>query len=233
MPDELRKPLFFLAVILMGMTVIFEAGSAAVLGLKSVKAANALAASGAEAPGLGIPTLAVFDALVLFSVILMSLSLLVPERVHARIQGLVTLGVSFLMILVCIGCLFMTLTRVFPMIGLLIAPIFGTLAYLAIYGDFDTDKARVILAFIMALKFSVAVLLVLSHPRFLENKGLVLIVLSSLVAGMIVGFCHGIVPGFLVSITDAVAALIVLIIALVWGLFFLAGAIRSMVRVVT
>ncbi len=232
MLDELRKPLFFLAVILMGITVIFEAGSAAVLGLGSIKAASALAASGAAAPGMGIPTLAVFDALVLFTVVLMCLALFVPERIHGRVQGIVTLVVSVLMILACIGGLFLALARVFLMIGLLIAPVFGTLAYLAMYAHFDTNTARVILAFIMTLKLAVAVLLVLSHPRFLENKGLVLIMLSSILAGIIVGFCHGIVPGFLVSITDGVAALVVLVIALVWSLVFLVGSIRSMVKAV-
>jgi len=232
MLDELRKPLFFLAVILMGITVIFEAGSAAVLGLGSIKAASALAASGAAAPGMGIPTLAVFDALVLFTVVLMCLALFVPERIHGRVQGIVTLVVSVLMILACIGGLFMTLARVFLMIGLLIAPVFGTLAYLAMYAHFDTNTARVILAFIMTLKLAVAVLLVLSHPRFLENKGLVLIMLSSILAGIIVGFCHGFFPGFLVSITDGVAALFVLVIALVWSLVFLVGSIRSMVKAV-
>lgn len=232
MLDELRKPLFFLAVILMGLIVIFEAGSAAILGLQSVKVANAFAESGAAAPGMGIPYLAVFDALVLFTVILMCVSLIVPERLHAKTQGIITLIVSIITIFACIGLIFLTLAKVFLMIGLLLAPIFGTIAYLAMYGDFDTDTARVILAFIMILKFAFAVLLVLAHQRFLENKGLVLIILSSILAGMIVGFCHGIVPGFLVSITDGVAALIVLIIALIWGLFFLVGSIKSMVKAV-
>lgn len=232
MLDELRKPLFFLAVILMGIIVIFEAGSAAVLGMQSVKAANAIAESGAAAPGMGIPYLAVFDTLVLFTVILMCVSLIVPERLHAKTQGIITLIVSILIIITCIGLLFATLAKVFLMLGLLLAPLFGTIAYFAIYGDFDTDTARVILGFIMVLKFVFAILLVFAHQRFLENKGLVLIILSSIVAGMIVGFCHGIVPGFLVSITDGVAALIVLIIALIWGLFFLVGSIKSMVKAV-
>jgi hypothetical protein len=232
MLDELRKPLFILAVILMGLTVIFEAGSAAVIGMQNVTIAKDFAASGAEAPGMGIPTLAVFDFLVLFTVILMGVSLVIPERVHAKTQGLVTLVVSVLMILACIGLIFTALAKVFLMIGLLLAPIFGTVAYLAMYGDFDTGTARLILAFIMSLKFAVAVLLVLAHQRFIENKGLVLIILSSLLAGIIVGFCHGIVPGFLVSITDGVAALVVLIITLVWALFFLVGSVKSVVKAV-
>lgn len=232
MLDELRKPVFFLAVILMGLTVIFEAGSAAILGMQSVETANAFAASGAQAPGMGIPTLAVFDALVLFTVILMCVSLFVPERVHAKTQGVITLIVSVLVLIACIGLIIMAVSRVFLMLGLLLAPIFGTIAYLAMYGDFDTDRARVILAFIMSLKFIVAVLLVIAHQRFLENRGLVLIMLSSILAGMIVGFCHGVVPGFLVSITDGVAALVVLVIALIWALFFLAGSLKSMVKAV-
>lgn len=232
MVNELKKPIFILAVILMGVIVIFEAGSAAILGMQSSEAARAIAESGADAPGIGIPYLAVFDSLVMFTVLLMAISLIVPESVQARTQGLITLIVSLILLIVSMGMIFITLGKIFLMLGLLLAPIFGTIAYFAIYGHFDTTAARVVLSFIMTLKFTFAVLLIVSHHRFLENKGLVLIILSSLLAGLIVGICHGIVPGFLVSITDGVAALIVLVMTLIWSLVFLVGSIKSVLKAI-
>jgi hypothetical protein len=232
MLDELRKPLFFLAVILMGIIVIFEAGSAAVLGVQSSTAARAIAESGAAAPGIGIPYLALFDMLVLFTVILITISLVVPERLHAKVQGIVTLIVSILVILASITMIFIALAKVFLMLALLLAPIFGTIAYFAIYSGFDTGAARAILGFIMMLKFAFAILLLLSHQRFIENKGLVLIILSSILAGIIVGICHNFVPGFLASITDGVAAIIVVVIALIWAVVFLVGSVVSIVKAV-
>ncbi|MFW6052989.1 MAG: hypothetical protein ACOC8I_03670 [Desulfosalsimonas sp.] len=230
MLEEIRKPVFVLAVVLMGIIVIFEAGSSAVLGMQSSEAARAVAESGAAAPGIGIPYMAVFDLLVLFSVLLICASLIVPERLHGRTQGIVTLIVSLLILLVSIGLLFTAISRLFLMLGLLLSPIFGTIAYFSIYGWFDTAAARVVLGFVMSLKFGFAILLVLSHQRFVENKGLVLILLSSLGAGVIVGICYGIVPGSLVSITDAAAAVIVMVMAVIWSLFFLGGSVKSIVK---
>lgn len=232
MLEELRKPLFFLAVILMGIIVVFEAGSAAILGLQSSGLANEIAKTGASAPGMGIPYLAVFDTLVMFTVLLICMSLIVPERLQAKLQGIITLIVSLIILMASIGLIFVAIGKIFLMLGLLLAPIFGTIAYFAVYGQFDTTAARVILGFIMSLKFTFAILLLFSHQKFIENKGLVLIVLSSIVAGVIVGICHNIVPGFLASISDGIAAVVVLMIALIWALFFLVGSIRSIVKAV-
>ena len=60
-------------------------------------------------------------------------------------------------------------------------------------------------------------------------KGLVLIVLTSLVAGLVVSFLHGFVPGILVSITDAVAGIVVAILAILWAAFLLLGSVFSVV----
>ena len=76
-------------------------------------------------------------------------------------------------------------------------------------------------------------LLLDAHPRFLQNKGLVLLFLTSLLGGLIVSFLHGFVPVILVSITDGVAAIIIAILAIIWCIFFLIGAIVSIFRSVT
>ncbi len=83
----------------------------------------------------------------------------------------------------------------------------------------------------MIFKLAFAILLVFAHQRFLQNKGLVLIILTSLLATIIVSFLHGLVPRFLVSITDDIAAIVVAILAAIWALFFLIGSIPSIIKV--
>ena len=82
----------------------------------------------------------------------------------------------------------------------------------------------------MGFKIGFVVLLVMAHQRFLENKGLVLIILTSFLATIILSFFHGIVPRFLVSITDDIGALIISILAAIWALYYLIGAIPAIIK---
>jgi hypothetical protein len=116
------------------------------------------------------------------------------------------------------------------MVSLLVAAPFGTLTYLAIFGFFDRAGAGIALSVLMLLKLGFVVVLVLAQPRFLQNLGLVLLVLTSLLATVIVGFLHGIVPRFLVSITDAIAAIAVAVLAVIWAVVLLTGALPAIVR---
>jgi hypothetical protein len=59
----------------------------------------------------------------------------------------------------------------------------------------------------------------IQHPTSngsLQNKGLVLIIVCSLLANLSVSFLHGLVPSVLVSITDGIAGIILLILAAIW-----------------
>ena len=126
--------------------------------------------------------------------------------------------------------IFVTITLIMLMLAL-IASFFGIVVYLAVWGDFGRSQAAAILGALMLLKIGVGVLLILAHQRFLTNKGLVLLVVTSLVANVIVGFLHALVPIVLVSVTDAVAAIIVAILALIWAIALLVGSIIAIVRI--
>ena len=182
-------------------------------------------------PGLGIPYMALVDGLLLMTLLLVSLGVLVPERIHGRIQGLITLIVSLLVLLGSIALAFLAFGKVLVMVALLLAAPFGTLAYIAIWGFFSRGEAAAILGFLLTLKVLLVVCLVLAHQRFLQNKGLVILLLTSLVANVVVAFLHGFVPLLLVSITDAVAAIVNAILAIVWALALLIGAIVSILKV--
>jgi hypothetical protein len=228
MLDELRKPFLVIALVLIFLVVIIETSSSLLVDF-GTPGASAL---GAKAPGYGISYLAFLDSLVFYITLLIGLAMIIPDRLQGRVQGCATAIVSFLG---CLGAIFAIITcliMLIIMVTLLLAPIFGTIAYLAIYGDFARGKAATLLSLIMALKIGFVVCLVLAHQRFLQNKGLVLIVLTSLLANLIISFLHNFVPGILVSITDAIGAIIVGILAVIWAIILLVFAIISIIKAV-
>lgn len=224
--DSLRTPFFVVAMILIALAALAEAGSAAFL----ERQPGPVAALGASPPGWGIPAMAPLDGLLCFTVGLMGLSMLLSKGLHAKLQGIATLIVSLLLLLACIVLGFLIFTLILLMVGLLLAPIFGTAAYFVIYSHFETGQAAALLSVLMLFKLGFAICLILAHQRFLENKGLVLLVLTTLLAQIITSFLHGFPPGFLVSITDAVAGLITVILTAIWTLVFLIGSIISVVK---
>ncbi|HEY6291426.1 MAG TPA: hypothetical protein VI455_07695 [Terriglobia bacterium] len=226
--DTLRKPFFIAALILILIALLVEIGSSAKLAVVSSSAATL----GAGTPGKGIPALAFLDGLLLFTSLLMGLGLLVPERLQGRLQGLATLIFSFLMLGAEIVMIFAAIALLVLMITLLLAPIFGTIAYFIIYGNFDTGAARVTLGVVMTLKLLFALCLIMAQQRFLQNKGLVLLTLTTLLATFVVAFLQGMVPGFLVSITDDIGAIVALILAAIWTAVFLISSLVSVAKAV-
>lgn len=226
---RLNAPLFVAGLVCAALAVGGEL-AAAWAGTVGSKAGGELAALGAGPPGFGVPLLALLDGLVLFTFGLMGLSLLLPSGLHAKVQGIATLVASLLLVLGGIALVFMILALLILMVSLLLAPIFGTAAYVALYGSFARGRAAGILSALMLLKLAAAACLVFAHPRFLQNKGLVLLLLTSLLAHVITAFLHGFPPLLLVSITDAIAGLISAVLAVVWGLVLLIGSIPAVVK---
>ena len=222
--DELRKPFFILALVLLGFAALVE-GAAKWVGFGHSPTA--------AAAGYGVPSILLLDSLLIFTVTLMGLALLLPERVQGRIQGLATLIVSLFVLIAAIALIFFSLQLLTLMVSLLLAPIFGTIAYIAGWGGFERGPTAAVLSLAMLLKLGFAICLVLAQQRFLENKGLVLLIATSLLAVLLLSFLHGFVPGFLVSITDMLGALIIAIVTLIWAVIFLIGSIISIVKAVT
>jgi hypothetical protein len=229
MLDRLRTPFFLVALAFIFIAVVIEIGSAGKLQQMSPAAASLNTA----APGKGIFCLAFIDGLLLYTSLLMGLALIVPERIQGRLQGIVSLVFSLLLLIGGIVTLYGVFQLIILMVTLLLSPIFGTLAYFACYAFFNTDAARVTLGMVMTLKLLFALCLVLAHQRFLQNKGLILVIATSLLATFLVEFLHALVPGFLVSITDAIGALIVLILALIFGVLLFISSIFSVAKAVT
>ena len=227
MSNRLRVPFLLIALLLLLVAVIFEAGSA---GKLASAVPQGLGTS--SVPGKGIPSLAYLDGLLLYTFILMALGVVLPEFMQGltRIQGIVSLVVSVLLIIATLKMLMDVFALLVLMVTLLLSPIFGTLAYFAAFTFFNTDGAHALLRIAMTLKLFFAGSLILAQQDFLKRKGLIMLILTSLVATFLVQILQGWVPSCLVSVTDAIGGLIVLILALIWGVLY---AISSVIAIVT
>jgi hypothetical protein len=201
------------------------AAQAAQLGTSSFDASNVT-----QPPGIGISYLALIDGLLLFVLAMEGLSLIVSQTTAARVQGIVTFIVSLIWIIVSVGLAFVALGLLLLMIGLLLAVPFGTLVYLAKWGFFPVGKSAAILSLILLLKLIWGGALVAANPRFLVVKSLVIWFLLSLVLQVVLSFLQGLLPGVIVSIGDALWALVIAVVAVVWAVITLIGAIPAVVK---
>ena len=197
-----RSLVLVAAIVLGWLIVMIELGVAIAPGLSDLVGAPLQAV-----PGIGIPALVLVDIPLAFTLTLFGLGFVVPHGLLGRTQGCATLIVSLVVLLG--GCLTVVLAFGLLMVMLaLIGSFFGIVVYLALWGNFAREAAAVILAFLLMSKLVIGAGLLVSNQRYLQNRGLVLLWLTSLVANVIVAFLHGLLPRPVVSILDAVAAII-------------------------
>jgi hypothetical protein len=246
-----QRPVFFVAaLLLMLLAVCLELGSAATIRTEPVPASaitgpiNELGVDPADVrdqvdglesenpPGLAIPSMALFDGLAFYSLLVMALALVIPGAVLGRIQGIATLLVSLALVIASVIVTVLAVISLLFLVALFLATPFGTITYLALFGFFNRGAAQATLAFVFVAKLAACVCLALAHRRNLQTKGLVTMMVVSLVLNVIVSLLHGIVPLFLVSITDALAAIVVGIIGLLWSIFMLIGGVIAVVKAI-
>ncbi len=203
--------------------------------LRSEKAGEISQLTKDKLSGFGVRSLQFVDVLVLFTLALMTLALFLPrlfssyEYFHAKLQGILTLIFDILLLLAALVFALQVLAKLLTMVLLFLSFPFGTLAYLIIYGDFPRGAMTAVLSLIFLLKIVFGILMLLAHQDFIKNLGLVVYVLGAFVANLIVTLLYGIVPGVLVSITDAIAALVVVIVGAILAVFMIVGAIISII----
>jgi hypothetical protein len=240
--DTLRKPFFFVALVLLILAILVEGGSSHLVGGGSATSAlqqqagdldvRLGSATASEPPGRAISYLAFVDILIALTIVIIALSIVISNRVMGRIQGIITLIVSFLTIFAALIALIIAFIELLIMVSLFLAPPFGTIAYLAIWGFFPRGQASLVLSLVMALKLGFVICLVLAQQQFLKLKLLAAMVITSLVLTVVVSFLHGFVPIILVSITDDLAAVIIAIVAIIWAIVVLVGSIIAVVKAI-
>jgi hypothetical protein len=225
--DRLRVPFFLGALACAAIALAIELGSL------SLEAFPQLAAflKVDEPPGFGIPAIALVDIMLVFTLAMMAASLKVPEAIMGRVQGCATVIVSCLVATAAIVTIFLALGLLLLMIGL-IASFFGVIVYFAVFANFPRGAAATLLGLLLSLKIATGVLLLLAHQRFVQATGLLLLLITSLVLGIVITFLHDLVPRFLVSITDAVGAIVVGIVAVIWAIVLLIGGVIGVLKII-
>lgn len=218
--DAIRRPLVIAAAVLIVIAFAIELGS-------RLWVASAMQIpQDTPRPGLGIPSLAAVDVLLAMSLVIIATSAMgLSPHVLARASGCVTTIISFLSLLASLGMLFVTIALLLLMVGLLVATPFGTIAYLAIWGHFPRGGAAITLGLLMLLKLVGAALAFLGNQNILKSKSLILMFATSIGLTFLLTFLHGLPPGILVSITDAIGAIIAFICAIIWAILYLVGGI--------
>ncbi len=240
---EARRPLFLIALFAMLLVVMVEIGSAFVLGGGSPGPVGPLASGmpgipsdmikgvdGDSPPGSGIAYLVLVDGFLLFSVVMLGVSLIVSQRAYGRVQGIVTLVFSFLWLIAAVAMAFAALGLLLVMVGLFVATPFGTIAYLAIWGFFPTGRAAAVLGLLLFLKLVFLGFLVFAQQRFLRVVPLMLHVAVSFVLQLILGLIHGFLPFVVVSIGDQFWALVTAVVAAIGTLVSLIASIPAVVN---
>lgn len=222
----LRTPFFILAVAALCAAIALEVGSNWLLLTHQQSGASSAVQS-----QLGIPSLWLLDASLLWTLVLMCFSLVLNKNLVARTQGIISLIISIVIVLFGIKVLFTSLTLLLVMVGL-ISSFFGFIVYMALFGFFDTSSAAVVLSAVTFFKLVCAVLLVLAQQGFLNLRGLIFLFALSLLCDLLLSFLQGLPPGFLVSVTDAIGAIIISIIAIIYAIFQAIWAIVAIVRAV-
>ncbi len=182
-------------------------------------------------PGLGIPALALIEGLLALVLLITALPLLIGERVTGVLTGGLSIIGGLVALLAAIATAIVSFTALMLMVSLLLAAPFGTLAYLALFGSFDTGGAGVFTSLVLGLTLAALVLLVFAQQRFVKGKGLMLLLGTAALLAFVTSLLHSIVPGFLASITDALAALITAIVSAIWALLVLIWGVVAAVRV--
>jgi len=219
----IRKPFVVAALILFAAAFAVEAGSRLWVQVPVAGLAHA------PRPGLGIPSLAALDILVVLTVVVTALNSLGVPGV-GRIYGIASVIVSFLGCLGSLALLFVTIAALMLMIGLLLAVPFGTAVYMAVYGSFPKGAAGATLGAIVLVKLAGVFCLVVGSEQVLKGKMLMVLLACSIGLALLLSFLHGFPPGVLASITDAIGAIIAFIVAIIWAIIFLVSGIISIVR---
>lgn len=186
----------------------------------------------ADRPGVGLMALCLFDVLVIYSYVSLALQVVGLGAISGRLQWIVALVTGILCFLAAVALVFSALALLNLMLVLLLSVPFGTAVYLAVFGSFATGAARAILAMIMILKLIGLGMIIFAAPGVLSNKRLMVLSAASLLFTFGLGCVFALVPGFLVSIVDAVAAIVVGGAAAIWFVLLVFSGIGSLARTI-
>ncbi len=186
---------------------------------------------GAERPpGLALPALATVDGLLAWTGLLFATATVMAQGWHSRIRTVATILVC-LSVMGAAGLMLMAaIAKLTLMLSLLLAVPFGTIAYLAVYGSFSSGPVLAMLAGATLCRGLFIGLLLFASWRYVENKVLMLLTATGFLGGFVIGLLLSFLPGILHSIGDAVGAIVLAILGLVWAVVLLLMSLPGLIK---
>ncbi|HEY1656500.1 MAG TPA: hypothetical protein VGF86_15465 [Candidatus Tumulicola sp.] len=217
---DLRKPPYVFAVIVIAIAVLLEMAS-------NWLPQEVNAAVGASQ--LGISALWLLDISLFWTLFVGALAIIVRRDILGRLQGVATLVLSIVIILVGLKILLTDFILLLIMLALL-ASFFGWLVYFPLFAHFDTAQAVQVLGLLTLFKLVALALLIVAQQRFLRQTPLLVLIGLSLLCDLLLSFLHALPPGVLVSVTDALGAIVICIVAIVYALIQAIASIVAIIR---
>ncbi|MEI3853625.1 MULTISPECIES: hypothetical protein [unclassified Ensifer] len=184
----------------------------------------------ATRPGVGLMALSLFDLLIVYGYGSLALQAAGLGAAAGRLQWIVALVAGVFCIFVGIVLVIAALALLNMMLALFLALPFGTAVYLAVFGSFATGAVRAILAMVMTLKLAGLGMIVFAAPGVLRNTRQLVLTGVSLLFTFGLGYVYALVPVFLVSIVDAIAAIVFGVAAVIWFALLALSGVGSLVR---
>lgn len=171
---------------------------------------------------------ALLDGLLLAAAAAASLPQLFPAAEvtrGARLGSfLASLGILLGGIMVVVGAT----RRVRELVGLYLSPPLGTFSYLLWYSASRRSQSLVALTVLMAVKATACAALARAGVRSSAARGLFGLALTSLAATVVTAVCYAWAPADLATVTDALAAAVVGLTAVLWAGVFVSGSVRRL-----
>jgi hypothetical protein len=171
---------------------------------------------------------ALIDGLLLLEFLTIARPRLVAIRWVSRRGRLFSFLGSLAILLVGIVVVVGAIARLRYLAALYLSPPVGTLSYLLLYGSFRRSDVLVALTLVMILKAVVS--LVLSRARLSTPawRGVMGLALTSLAATVVTAICYSWASVSLGNLTDALAASIAAMAAVLWAGILVSGSVRRL-----
>lgn len=178
-------------------------------------------------PGASIKVIGIIDLYLLLTMLFIGANYLINPSLITKSQGIITIIFCIPTILFSITNIVLLVAKVVLMISLLMAPIFGTIAYFAIYSGYDKSNTINFIKVLLILKFSLIISFLITNLKNISNIGLVTLLLTPIGLLWLMSLLFGLIPKFLLSIVDGIVAIIFLVVVLIWSISFLLNSIKS------
>lgn len=168
------------------------------------------------------------DGLLLLETLTVGIPRLVARRWLARRARLVSFLGSLAILLVGIVVVVGAIARLRYLVALYLSPPLGTLSYLLLYGSFSRRDALLALTLVIALKGATSLVLSRIHLGTPAWRGIMGLALTSLAATVITAVCYSWASVALDNITDALAAAVAAMAAVLWAGVLVSGSVRRL-----